>query len=448
MKRLSVIGATYRSADAPLLGELTLASDAISDHLRQLADRFHARGAMYVATCNRVELVLDGAPQGDPMQMRHQAFTYLAGRSAPESLLKETLKIWGGEGAAEHLFLVAAGMDSAQLGEREIYLQFKKSLRAARAAGTCSPLIERVVVEALRTARSVHAEIVSNDRGNVRSLAHIASEKALARASVGDEGRPRIALVGVSPMTRTCFDQLIAQPVDLVVANRTPDSALALIENTDAQWQSLEDFRKDPGRLDAVISAISVPEPVLGRAELCRIAEDGHRPLFIDMGVPPNVDPDGAEELKFERIGMQDIIDEAQSSRANRQLELASSRRILDEGVERLRLDFGERLAGPVIAGINDQYKDTLDRSVEWLLRRELSHLSDEDKSKIKAWSQDVAKRCAHIPIKGAKALAADQQVESLETFFHASDDDLVASLSGALGDLDDLELEISEAAE
>ena len=90
------------------------------------------------------------------LDFRRPVFRALTGAEPLPGEAERTLRGWIGEGAVEHLFLVAAGFDSAQVGEREIQGQLREALATARAAGTCGVLLDRLVDEALRVAHQVH----------------------------------------------------------------------------------------------------------------------------------------------------------------------------------------------------------------------------------------------------------------------------------------------------
>src|SRR5690606_5416356 len=149
---------------------------------------------------------------------------------------RSALRAWTGEAAVEHLFLVACGLDSAQAGEREIALQLRAAWDAAREANVSGPTLDRVVGDALGMARRVE-QLAADSRP--ASLADLASERMLHHLS---RGSGRVALVGVSPMTRRCGRTLKEAGVPLVIVNRTVDAAREWAEHVGAPLLSLEEF--------------------------------------------------------------------------------------------------------------------------------------------------------------------------------------------------------------
>ena len=124
---------------------------------------------------------------------RREIFRALLGREPVAGEATTTLRTWTGEAAVEHLLLVACGLDSAQAGEQEIYVQLRAAWQTARAAQVTGSLLDRIVSEALSMAR--HAHRLGYD--DAPSLADLATERVLSGL---DGPTALVALAGVSPV--------------------------------------------------------------------------------------------------------------------------------------------------------------------------------------------------------------------------------------------------------
>ena len=111
--------------------------------------------------------------------MRAHAFALLTGRPAVNGEAERRLRAWHGEGAAEHLFLTAAGLDSACVGETEIVGQVRAAQERALELGLCGPSLGLVFEEALEIAARVRGETKLGE-GRV-SLAEIAVQQLRER---------------------------------------------------------------------------------------------------------------------------------------------------------------------------------------------------------------------------------------------------------------------------
>ncbi|UNX54724.1 glutamyl-tRNA reductase [Georgenia sp. TF02-10] len=136
------------------------------------------RGAVVLATCNRLELYLDATDTEAARAAGHQAVAVASGTAPAE--VARLMRSATGEAAVAHAFAVAAGLDSLVVGEREIIGQVRRALAAARAAGTTTPLLERVLQHATRTSRRI---AVSTDLARAgRSVVAVALDLAADRA--------------------------------------------------------------------------------------------------------------------------------------------------------------------------------------------------------------------------------------------------------------------------
>ena len=195
METIGVVGANCRGVKSETLARLTIPKDERVDRLPELARRIGVSELVYIATCNRVEVVFRGDGETAMRDHRRRVFAALAGREPRSGEAERTLHAWAGEGAAEHLFLVTSGLDSAQAGEREVRAQVREALLMAREAGVSGSLIDFVVTRALRVALRVHQKVPMP--GQRVSLADIAVECITDRLH---RTPGRVALIGVSPI--------------------------------------------------------------------------------------------------------------------------------------------------------------------------------------------------------------------------------------------------------
>ena len=407
MNRFALIGASYKTAGVERLGQLALPKDQIAARLPSLAAKIGAQELAYIGTCNRIEFVLAGDSPLAVQACRDKLGQLLAPTPMPETEARRIFRAWTDEGAVEHLFLVASGLDSAQAGEREIYAQVRGAWTTARTAGTCGPQLDYIFGEALRAAQDVHQQAARP--GNADSLANFAVKRAVEHIAGRDS---RIALVGVSPMTRHCARAFASQSRAMVIVNRTLESAEEFAAEVKAQAQSLEDFKKDPTGFDVIITAVGGAEPVLDRALLTKLAATGRNPLLIDLGVPPNVDPEAADAVGLHRVGMDEVIADAASGRTAKLGQLASARVVIDEHLQRLRSEYAIREAAPLLQRLTTQYQQA---AVESL--RRLPRNGNGDDEALRQWAESFARKLAHAPIKGLRALAAEAGPEAVQAY-------------------------------
>lgn len=434
MESIGLVGLTSREGGAAALAPFTLPKSERATRLPALAAELGVAEALYLATCHRVEVAFryrDGEP---PRDLRRAVFRALSGREPAAGEAERTLRGWLGEGAVEHLFLLACGLDSAELGEREIQGQLREALAAGRAAGTAGVLLDRLTEEALRVAHEVHR---ATGLGAGRSsLAEIAADFLLERVR---RTPGTVALIGVSPMTRRAGEALGREGVPMIFVNRTVERAAELAAELGGQALSLDAFRQRPPQVEAVLTATGAPSAILDRGDLERLAArsaSGEPPLVVDLALPPDVDPEAACAAHLPRIGMDDINAAAQRQRDLRLAESAAAREVVDQALADVRRRLAERLLAPVFAALNQRYRQTALEGVERLLAKDGLALDAAARDTIARWAETLARRFAHLPTLGLRGLAAEQGMGAVQSFLAASDQDLFGELSRSLGDL------------
>lgn len=431
LDQLSMVGVSWRQGGTERLAEFTLDQEQAGEKLTAFARRLGLAELAYLATCNRVELIFRRTAETPGPDLRRDAFELLTGRKPAPGEAERRLKAWQGEGAAEHLFLIAAGLDSACVGENEIVRQVRDCRDRAQAIGLLGPVLGLVFDEALKIAARVRGE-TRVGHGRV-SLAEIAADLIRERLA---ETPGAVALVGVSPMTERAALALSGTRHPLVIVNRTASKAEALAARFGARHMALDAFLASPPPLEAVLSATGSRDPVLGAAVIERIAAgapSGRAPLIVDMAIPPDADPAACERFGVPRFGMDEIVRRAEENRAARLMHAAEAREHVDRALEELRDRFVERISGPLFAVLQQRYRQTALEGVRRLVKKELKGLGDEERAAVERWAEALARRFAHIPCLGLKGLLYAGPDGSIDAFLDGLEPEFAEELRAAL---------------
>ena len=424
MHQIGVVGLSYRHAGVDDIARFSLPKAHVAESLPRLRDCLGAGEVLYVGTCNRVEVLyttVDGSPAADG---RREIFQALIGREPQPGEANRILRAWTGEAALEHLFLVACGLDSAQAGEQEIAAQIRGAWEASRAAKVSGPTLDRLVAEALGMATRVHRLEAGVP---APSLADLAADRVLAhmrKAAPGrDASRERlpVALLGVSPMTKRCALALHRAGEPLVVVNRTLEPAEEFAQAVGGRAFSLDQFRGAPVAVGALILAAGGGEAILDGQALGRIVRvcAGHPlPLLVDFGVPPNVDPEVARTAGLGRVGMSELIQTAQERRLSELMRLAPVRAAIDERLAFLRDDLAARAIGRKLADLRGAFEQIAADEADRALLAEFRGFDDPQREQLRRFASTVARRLAHLPIAGMRAVAAQANADAVEAFF------------------------------
>jgi glutamyl-tRNA reductase len=303
---LLVVGLSHRSAPVEVLERVAVSALDAGKVLCQLLARENVAEALLLSTCNRVEIYAVVATFHGGLA---DITDVLAGQSAIAlDELSEHLYVHYAAAGVEHLFSVAAGLDSMVVGEPQILGQLRAAYAGAEQAGTIGRTLHEVVQQALRVGKRIHTETGIGAAGaSVVSEALAATAAALAGApgvngaanvnvnGAGLAGR-QVLVLGAGSMGSLAAAQLRRAGVaEIVVANRTHVSAqrlatLCQAEGTPARAVSLDDVAGVLAAVDVVICCTNATGAVLGVEQII----ESHRrvPLVVcDLGLPRNVEP-------------------------------------------------------------------------------------------------------------------------------------------------------------
>jgi len=432
---LGIVGISWRQNDSEALVGFSLSGNSIGERLALFAERAELSELAYLETCNRVEIIFSSNPESTVRDIRPLVYEFFTGRSAKSGEAERSLKAWRGEGACEHLFLVAAGLDSAVVGEAEIVGQVRACHEFSKTLGLSGPRLDLLFQEALRISAEIRGETALGE-GRV-SLAEIAVNHIQKRIR---KTPGRVALIGVSPMTERSAMSLKTKFSDeknsLIIVNRTLHKAQTLADQFGAEAMGLEDFFRDPPAVEAILIATSSDKPLLTETILERIylkAKSDQPPLLIDMGVPANIEKSACETFNLKRLGMNDIVNEAKTNRKARLMETAQARHLVDEALSRIHDRFAEQLYGPLLGALQKRFQHTAKEGVNRLLKKDLKGLGKNEREAIENWAEVLARRFAHIPTLGLRGLLHNGPEGSLEAFLKGLDPKFADELRLAL---------------
>ena len=276
-----VVGLSHRSAPVDVLERAAVAASDVPKLVSEMLRGEHVSEAMLVSTCNRVEVyaVVDafhgGLADVSAVLERH------TGMVLPE--LTEHVYVHYAGSAVQHLFAVAAGLDSMVVGEAQILGQLRDAYSAAAGAGTVGRVLHELAQQALRVGKRVHA-----DTGIDTAGASVVSE-ALADATLalgGLAGR-RAVIVGAGAMGGLAAAHLRrAEVAEIVVLNRTLARARRLAEisaehGTPARAGTLEALATEIPAADLLVActgAVGTVRARRGRGGPRRAPARGLRP--------------------------------------------------------------------------------------------------------------------------------------------------------------------------
>lgn len=363
--------------------------------------------AAILSTCNRTGLyALGRCPE--PLAR------FLARRrNVPPEALRPHITVYENESAVSHLFAVAAGLESQVLGEPQILGQVRGAYEEALDLGAIGPVLGEFFRRAVQVGKRVRTE--TGLGRHPASLASVAVE--LAGRVHSDLSQLQALLVGTGEMGTQVARLLRKRGVkDLVVTSRDSERATELAREVDGRPVAFERLRDELRRVSVVISATASEGFVLTGSQVTEVlgSRNGRPLLFIDLGVPRNLDPDIRDLDSVILRDLDDLKAVSEEGQRRRKLEIPRAREIVREEIEAFMAWLREQRAVPLIKALHQRAEELRREQLDWALPK-LGPLSADQRELIEALTRRLTKKLLHAPTEELKSLA--HGAESCEPF-------------------------------
>ncbi|MGH2773026.1 MAG: glutamyl-tRNA reductase [Actinomycetota bacterium] len=272
-----MIVALSAGRDAPAEMRFRLALDEDAQWKLLTGPRPGVAELVALSTCHRTEMYATG--DGTEADVVHAVAAVMPGLLPTD---QNDMRFMQGADAIEHLFRVAAGLDSLVVGETQVLGQVRRALAMAQKAGAAGPVLSNIFGRALRLGRRVRAETALGKLAG--SIGSIAAEYAAGRLG-SLEGRPAV-VVGTGEAARDAARGLWKQGADLTIVGRTPESAAEMASQLEARAEPIDSLYDVVGKSHAAVFAV-------GGGVILRpgnLAPRQEELLILDVSVPPAVD--------------------------------------------------------------------------------------------------------------------------------------------------------------
>lgn len=374
---------------------------------------------MVLGTCNRLEFyAATSTPEADTEGRFQPLWEYIQAQLAlsPAQLAPYFRPYAGGE-AVDHLFRVAAGLDSIALGETQILGQVEHAFATALQTGGARHVLSSLVRAAIHTGKRVRSQTeIGRHPTSISTLA-----VQLAEVTINQLPERKILVMGAGKMGGLTIEALQAHGArQIYLTSRTDSHATQMAEKfgiASLPFASISDWFT---KADVVFTSLASPLPMIGREMVAdAMLKRNREPIaLIDLAVPRNVDPQVKEIDQVHVFDMDDLQAFAKISSAEQDQGLARAEAIVNEQVAEY-----EKLLRiiPFIGELHKKADGIRQREV----KRALHNLHAEDPKvteQIELLSRSLVKKILHEPTMRLRLANSDedlfQYVEMLSKLF------------------------------
>ncbi|MEU1887774.1 glutamyl-tRNA reductase [Micromonospora sp. WMMD987] len=403
--KLLVVGASYRTAPVVTLERLAVPPADLTRTLDRLVAQPYVAEAVLVSTCNRVEVY--AAVSGFHGGLGDICAVLAEQAGAPPAAFASHLYVHYDSAAVDHVFRVAAGLDSMVVGEAQILGQLRDAYHWASGADTAGRLLHELMQQALRVGKRAHAETNIDRAGQSVVTAALDLTAELLDGDLA--GRPAL-VVGAGAMGALSVATLARREAGpLTVTNRGADRAVRLAESYGAHAVPLADLVPALSTVDIVVAATAATEPVLTvdvvTGALARRDPDRGPLVLLDLAVPRDVAPEvaalpGVEVIDIDRMATLLAGGPAAA-------DAAEVGRIVATEVEAFLSWLRGADVAPTVAALRGRADDVVSAELRRLAQRR-PDLSDDQRAEVARTVHRVVQRLLHQPTVKVRQLAAE----------------------------------------
>jgi glutamyl-tRNA reductase len=422
--RLFLLGVSHQTAPIDLREKLDFSSRDLGAAVEALASRHTGAESVVLSTCNRSEIYVVSE---DADRARAEIVEFLSDyHTLPATAFVPHLFARDDGAVVQHLFRVAAGLDSIVVGEPQVLGQVKHAYQVAADRHCVGPLLTKLFQSSFGVGKRVRSETTLGEGAVSVGFAAV----ALARKIFGRlEGR-RVLVIGAGEISSLAAQHLRSQGVgEIVVTSRTMAHAQALAGTVGGRAVPWAQLSAALGTADIVITATGSQRPILTRDDVAAATSRRRtEPLFIvDVAVPRDVDPSVGDIEQVFLYNVDDLQHLVHENVSKRSAEIARAEAIVSEEVSRFTTWRRSRSVVPTVVALRQRF-EAIRKGELQRLNGKLASLSPDARERVEEVTRLMIEKLLLDPTEQLKTLPdQDTQVaytEMMNRLFRLRDED------------------------
>jgi len=409
---LIVVGCSFKGAPVELRERIAFDDAKLQRALGELSARYGCESAI-LSTCNRVELYLAKPENESPLDcdLIAEFLGEFHGLAATD--IRPHLYEYSDAAAVQHLFRVAASLDSLIVGEGQIVGQVRKTFEVAQKAGSTGPALNALFPHAVRTAKRARTE-TGISQGHV-SVSSVAVDYVRQVFDHFDD--KTVLIIGAGKMGQLTLKHLRElKPRRILVTNRSLEKAVPIAQGCGGEAVPWERLDEAVGSADIILSTTGAPEPIMTRRRYDTIEakRTGGPVVILDIAVPRDFDPRiGDDETTF-LFNIDDLKRIREKTLAKRQKHIAPAEHIVEQERKKFVDDWNRRRNGPLIAKLTQACDAKRKAIVDQLLSKLNGKYNEADRATIEGAFRLFQNQLLHPPIDELREASKEGSSASL----------------------------------
>ncbi|MFN4111690.1 MAG: glutamyl-tRNA reductase [Ignavibacteria bacterium] len=386
---LIAVAVNHHTAPIEIRESLFLQDNEIRNFIRELQNKL-AKESCIISTCNRTEIYC--VPKISSITYK-EIQKFLLENKKVDNISESNFRNYFSCGAVNHLFHIAAGIDSLVIGDQQILGQVKDAFTIANEENAVGTYLQKVFQSALKVGKRVKTETELFEGPSSISAAAV----QLAGKIFSDLKKKKVLVIGAGETSRLTLQNLQQKNVkEITITNRTQSRAEALANEFNAKVISFLDLKDYLHEYDIIISATSSPEPLVKKSDILRVMSlRKNQPLCIlDIAIPRDFEPSIRE---IDNVFYSDI--DALQSIVNQNLEKRQSqipriKKIIMEELIELFSWHNSLQISPVLKSLREQFEQIRQQEFEFFKNK----FPSEQQENLELLTKRIINKLLHNP--------------------------------------------------
>lgn len=278
-------------------------------------------------TCNRREFIFKSFSNEN---LKEYFFEFLSDYfKINKGELMAKADIYYDSDAFKHLIRVASGIESAVIGENQIFFQLKNAVSFAIENGFAKNYFNKIFMEVFRITKIIKSDTFIS-HGSL-SIPQIAIK--LLKENTDIENK-KVLIIGTGETNRIIINELIKyNPEIILLANKTFEEAKKIAEMINGVAINFDELKNYLIDIDVIFSATSAPHFILDKKKIGNVFNK--KIIIFDLAVPRDIDPElTSENVKIFTID--DIKNIKNKNIQRKKIEIEKANKIIEREVVKL----------------------------------------------------------------------------------------------------------------
>lgn len=286
---IQIISISHKIAPLHVREMFAFTKEQQEEMMRRMTDCLEVSECVVLSTCNRTEMYVysESGSEGVVFNRMEDVLLECAGAQEEEDI-GNYLLFFHGKKAIQHLFEVAAGLDSMVIGEDQILGQVKEAHKQARAIGATGVYLNTFFRMAVTSAKKVKTDTdLSRTSVSTATLAIKVAEEAL-----GSLRGKKVMIIGASGKIGgiVLMNMLSLNGPEVYVTTRSNKVISTKHGQNNFLTIEYEDRYDYIDAMDVIISATSSPHYTLTCSRLRKCMRSNKPRVFVDLAVPMDIE--------------------------------------------------------------------------------------------------------------------------------------------------------------